>query len=42
MRKYILSIFQTKVLKTMFRPKRRGDGTGGWENYVMRSFIKCL
>jgi hypothetical protein len=35
-----LRVFENRVLRRIFGPK--GDEvTGGWRNYIMRSFITC-
>jgi hypothetical protein len=30
--------FENRVLRRIYRPKR-DDVTGGWKNYIMRSFM---
>jgi hypothetical protein len=35
-----LRVFENGVLRRIFEPKR-DEVTGGWKNYIMRSFINC-
>jgi hypothetical protein len=35
-----LRVFENRVLRRIFGPKR-DEVTGGWRNYIMKSFITC-